>query len=504
MKLMDESAAEKLANVANTRADALSEGMTNIVTALGNITATATAISDETAARKQADTNIQNSINEALSNTNKLIESCNSTLTDANGAIAQAKNVNAVLDNDILTVTDRNNNSKSIQLLSDYENVTVNLFTTKENVDIPGTQLNVYINNDTKTPQSYSADDNGVVTFRVAKGNYYKIVFPDKARCAHIAPVGYTASIDKRTITVEYKDTATGIEEVHVFTRLFSTASTNVAIAAGYQCTLTMDGATTTFKTNENGEYVFKAEYGKELTITASDQNDKKVVSDVPIKHTANAAIKYIYVYFSDALLGVTILDKNLNTYTAKEWSAAGKSKQDAFLIRIASTTSYNHGADIYIDAQAIANKVYTSILPWQSTNADLLLDCPSTVDTWNGMQQCDNYIAQAKSNGVTVPAIVKSMSYSLTDNNGGVWKGYLGSKEQWELTWANINELNTVFTVIFGDGVTMSGNYSDQKWTSTQFNSLGAWSFGAYASSSNKNFNNHYFYAVPFFVFNK
>jgi len=32
-----------------------------------------------------------------------------------------------------------------------------------------------------------------------------------------------------------------------------------------------MDGATTTFKTNENGEHVFKAEYGKELTITASD-----------------------------------------------------------------------------------------------------------------------------------------------------------------------------------------------------------------------------------------
>jgi len=52
-------------------------------------------------------------------------------------------------------------------------------------------------------------------------------------------------------------------------------------------------------------------------------------------------------------------------------------------------------------------------------------------------------------------------MSYSLTDNNGGVWKGYLGSKEQWELTWANINELNAVFTAIFGDGVTMSGSYS-------------------------------------------
>ena len=92
--------------------------------------------------------------------------------------------------------------------------------------------------------------------------------------------------------------------------------------------------------------------------------------------------------------MGVTILDKNLNTYTAKEWAAAGKSRQDAFLIRIASTTSYNHGADIYIDAQAIANKAYVGNVVWQGTHIDLFLDCPSTVDTWNGMQQCDNYIA--------------------------------------------------------------------------------------------------------------
>ena len=498
MDILDNTGVARVANIANTRADALTSGMANIVTALDNITSTSADLQKEISDRKAADTTIQNSINETLTNTNKLIESANSAIVDANGAIAQAKNVNAVLDNDILTVTDRDNNSKSIQLLSNYENVTVNLFTTKSNIDIVGTQLNVYINNDTTTPIQYNADSNGVVTFRIAKGNYYKIVFPDKAGCAHIAPIGYTACIDKRTITVEYKDTVSGVEEIHVFTRLFSTASTNVAIAAGYQCTLTMDGATTTFKTNENGEYVFKAEYGKELTITASDQNDKKVVSDVPIKHTANAAIKYIYVYFSDALLGVTILDKNLNTYTAKEWSAAGKSKQDAFLIRIASTTSYNHGADIYIDAQAIANKAYTSKLPWQSTNSNLLLDCPSTVDTWNGMQQCDNYIAQAKSNGVTVPAIDKSMSYSLTDNNGGVWKGYLGSKEQWELTWVNINELDAALTVVFGDGVTMSGNYSDSKWTSTQFSSNRAWYFGTGSDYNPKGGSG---YVVPFFL---
>ena len=92
--------------------------------------------------------------------------------------------------------------------------------------------------------------------------------------------------------------------------------------------------------------------------------------------------------------MGVKILDKNLNTYTVKEWSAAGKSKQDAFLIRITSATSYNHGADIYIDAQAIAHKAYTYNLPWQSINSNLLLDRPSTVDIFNGMQQCDNYIA--------------------------------------------------------------------------------------------------------------
>ena len=92
-------------------------------------------------------------------------------------------------------------------------------------------------------------------------------------------------------------------------------------------------------------------------------------------------------------------------------------------------------------------------------------------------------------------------MSYSLTDNNGGVWKGYLGSSEQWELTWANINELNAVLTVIFGDNVTMSENYSDYKWTSTQINSNSALRFGTTSVSSNKDTSR---YVVPFFAFNK
>ena len=79
-------------------------------------------------------------------------------------------------------------------------------------------------------------------------------------------------------------------------------------------------------------------------------------------------------------------------------------------------------------------------------------------------------------------------MSYSLTDNNGGVWKGYLGSKKQWELTWSNINELDAVFTAIFGDGVTMSGNYSKfNKWTSTQDDSNHAWAFSFCSGSTNK-----------------
>ena len=90
-------------------------------------------------------------------------------------------------------------------------------------------------------------------------------------------------------------------------------------------------------------------------------------------------------------------------------------------------------------------------------------------------------------------------MSYSLTDNNGGVWKGYLGSKEQWELTWNNINELNAVFTVIFGDGVTMSGNYSDNKWTSTQVSSGSAWGF---ATDSNYVGKSTSLCVVPFFCF--
>lgn len=451
---------------------------------------------------------VQDSVNTTITNANSLVTSANEAVTkaynaatEATNAANKANNVNAVLDNDILTVTDRDGTSKSIQINDEYENVTVTATTSVSDVTVSGTIINVYINHDTLTPIQYTLDTNGQTTFKVAKGSYYEIAFPDKSGCAHIANVGYTATISSRSINVEYAATESQKEEIHILTRILDTESTTVTTAANYTFSITVDGGTTEYTTDDSGEYIINIEIGKAISITSTDQSDYKLVSNVPITHTTNTTIKYIYLYYSQTELGVTVLDKSLKSYTASEWSAASKDKSDAFLIRVSTAYTFNHGCDIYLDAQAIANKTYTTSYAWQGTNTDLLLDTPDTIDAYSGEQLSNNYVAQANTQGVTVPAISATLTYQLTDANGGVWKGYLPSLPQYNLLQDNMTDLDNILTIIFGEGATWTDAHSSSwKWTSTQASSGTAYLWSTSQNTGSKGIS---FLVVPFFCFN-
>lgn len=471
MKVVDLDGTQRLWNAMSSK---VADVQSNLDSALNSATETLNGMEEE--------------IQTLRTDSGTIKEQMNKIQNDADGAVSKALDaadkagaVNAVLDNDVLTVTDRNNVSKSIQLLDDYENVTVTLSTTVSGVSVKNTAINVYINHDTKTPTTYTTNDSGVATFRVSKGQYYEVVFPDKANCGHVAPIGYTATISAREIKVSYEEAETKKEEIHILTRIMDTDSTSVVVAPKYTFSLNVNGSTTEYTTDDKGEYVTQIEIGKPIEVTSQDQNNMKLVSSVPVTYTANATIKYIYLYFSQTILGVGILDKQLKQFTAQEWVNAGKSKEDAFLIRISTSLSFNKGADIYMDAQAIANKSYTATYAWQGVNTNLLLDTPSTVDTFSGEQLSNNYVAQAQTNSVTVPAISAALTFQLTDGNGGIWKGYLGSSDQWDLVQKNVTEVDALLSAIFGDEITYTNNYASKwKWTSTQSSSGSAYNFTA------------------------
>ena len=130
------------------------------------------------------------------SDTNKAIKA-------AEAATAGAEKVNAELEGNVLTVTNRNGEQKSVNLTDTDEHVTVNCTTTMEGVSMEGLVINVYVNNGAD-PHQYTTDVNGQAEFTITKGATYKVVFPYVQKCNIIDPVQHVASVGNRIIDANY------------------------------------------------------------------------------------------------------------------------------------------------------------------------------------------------------------------------------------------------------------------------------------------------------------
>lgn len=137
-----------------------------------------------------------NAANTAADNTNKTIKA-------AETATAGAEKVNAELEGNVLTVTNRNGEQKSVNLTDTDEHVTVNCTTTMEGVSMEGLVINVYVNNGAN-PHQYTTNTNGQAEFTITKGATYKVVFPYVPKCNIINPVQHVASVGNRIIDANY------------------------------------------------------------------------------------------------------------------------------------------------------------------------------------------------------------------------------------------------------------------------------------------------------------
>ena len=116
----------------------------------------------------------------------------------------------------------------------------------------------------------------------------------------------------------------------------------------------------------------------------------------------------------------------------------------------------------------------------------------------YNGLLATQTIIAEGDERGLTTDAA--DYCYSSTIANGDkLYKGYLPTTYQWELTWQNmdivIDAINKKYPDLNVNKTTFSGN----KWTSTQSNAGGSYYFFATAASSYSKGNSCL--AIPFYA---
>ena len=401
-----------------------------------------------------------------------------------------AETCNITMQGSTISVTNRNGETKSVDVINTDEEVTVTIASSVESIKVAGIKINVFLNNG-KTPQTYTTDTEGKATFTIDRGNYYQVVFPEYGNAQPIAPQGYTAVLGSRSINVEYLPYDEDSMEKVIITATKYVESVGTAWE-GIPVVVTVDKKATTYQTDEKGQVTVFVPYKKEYTVVIDDQDGYNVSFNKNSRtYTANVPQRLIDYRFYQFKAGIFVVDANKNEYYIEDWVAAGRNADDAVAIKVADASlSINHGT-FCIRTSDIKNVSKLLSMAWCTQNLQfnsIALNGNNVKDAnyYNGESSSFLIRQEAQERSLSVPAF--DYAYGQIFNLGGEdLHGFIMSVGQEYVHVANIGIIKQVLETLYGETVA-TGYYNfvmkKYRWTSTQYDATNAWGCSSSASS--------------------
>lgn len=437
-----------------------------------------------------------NAANTAANNTNKAIQA-------AETATAGAERVNAELEGNVLKVTNRNGEVKSLDFeqWDLEEKVNISISTSVEGVSIKGVVVNVFLNGAT-TSTKYTSDAEGKISFAIPRGTIYKVSFQELKNCDPLPSLTYTAALRVRDINVEYKALSGETASVVVTIDKAENGAVKPLQGVSVTCDVT-NGDTTTTETDEKGKVTFSIPWGKSYKITAGKSDGYYAFRGIYEKNNvADVAEHNLYYHFFPITSGVFILDTAGAQYTLDEWKESGKTAEDAALVKITTQNLAEHNGSVGFSPSALQTGYPTK--QWCTQNV-LFSNIPTNGNNTNDALYYDGYKAsrlireEAEEKGLSIPAF--SYAYDCTvEMAGEILHGFIASIGQMEEMYINATIVDNLLTTLYGESVKMFGSlFSTGNWTSVQFSISNSWTFNdqptQYSTKSGSNT------AIPFFA---
>lgn len=411
-----------------------------------------------------------------------------------------AETCNVELSGSTISVTNRNGETKSVDVINTDEEVTVTIASSVDSIKVAGIKINVFLNNG-KTPQTYTTDAEGKTTFTIDRGNYYQVVFPEYSNAQPIAPQGYTAVLGSRSINVEYLPYDEDSMEKVIITATKYVENTGTAWE-GIPVVVTVDKKATTYQTDEKGQVTVFVPYKKEYTVVINDQDGYNVSFNKNSRtYTASVPQRLIDYRFYQFKAGIFVVDANKNEYYIEDWVAAGRNADDAAAIKVADASLSINKGTFCIRTSDIKNVSKLLSMPWCTQNLrfnSIALNGNNVKDAYyyNGESSSFLIRQEAQERILSVPAF--DYAYSQIFNLGGEdLHGFIMSVGQEYVHVVNIGIIKQVLETLYGETVaTDYYNFVMKKyrWTSTQNSAAYAWYF---SSSANYYGNKSYSYVV-------
>ena len=400
------------------------------------------------------------------------------TLRELKTLIKEIQRINVYVQDDTIKVIDRYGNQSVIDIAMQSEKINVTITTKEPSVKVAGIKLSVYINGG-KTPQYYTTDLEGKVSFTVPRGNYYQIEFPEYAKAQPISPIGYTAILSNRDINITYLpyDEATSEKVIIKVNKVKDGTKT---AWADKEVNITIDKKTTSYTTDANGQYIIWIPLGKEYTIQVAD-SDGYYVGFSRNTRTFTAKVVQRQVVFNAGiyLAGIFLVNNQNEQYNIDDWKKLGYTGDDVVGIRISTDILMANNATYVIPMKVLLEH---SSKRYQWCDQNVLFESissngNSTSDPYyyNGEGASELIRTEAQQRALLVPAFTYAYS-QIFEINGEQYHGYIGSIAQWDACIINMVYIRDNIITELWDATTAATIYeyimNIQRWTSTQRNS--------------------------------
>lgn len=423
----------------------------------------------------------------------------------AETATTGAETCNVELSGSTISVTNRNGETKSVDVINTDEEVTVTITSSVESISVAGIKINVFLNNG-KTPQTYTTDSEGKTTFKVSRGVYYQVAVPEYANAQPLSPIGFTSVGVSKTITFNYEpyDEETSEKVIVTVTKY---TDGNGTPWEGKEVIVTIDNKATTYTTDGKGQATIYVPYLKEYTVRVDDEEGYYVRFNKNSRtYISRVAQRLIQVNMYQFKTGIYVLDSDATEYYIEDWVAAGKSAEEAVAIKVADQNLRLNRGTFVIRCNDLKDMTKLQKYQWctqnlQFTSIALNGNTSSDPNYWNGEQSSFLVRQEAEERSLSVPAFAFAYGQSL-EIGGEKLNGFLMSVGQEYVHISNAGTIREVLRTLFGDSVA-DAYYKfvneQLRWTSTQSNATGAWFFSSQA------YNDYYkyssYYVLPVFA---
>ena len=416
-----------------------------------------------------------------------MINDVNTATESCTKATNEASKVNATLNTstNVLTITDRNGVSKSLEVWGTTdEHISVYLSSEDGLAVVSGLDVSlIYVGTD----QVYHAttDDNGICQFIVPNGIKYRIILPEIQDYLTPSEEEHMASITSRSIEHRYRRIGEEVEQVYIQVNQMENGV--YSPIENHQVKLKIGtGTTSTYYTPENGTLVLNIPSGQEYVIDIATKENYYIRGQkYHYELQATQIRRHIYVNFRAYESGIWIVTDQNEEVTYEDWIQQDRDPQSAQLIKIATGELSAAGGVYYLKIDDLRFRQAPSH-QWASQNV-LFTSIPSNGNSLTEDYYYDGYTStkNIQQEGDTRAIGTNAADYALAQTlqiGELTLNGFMGSCGQWVTIWRNREHIDDILEVVrpdLGDGRTyyLFSNWTANKWTSTQ-SGYNAWYF--------------------------